>query len=64
MFTVLAVLFSLFALDGFFRKRTLNDDWTAPTSGKGPVRRAGWLFSVLWIALALISLFVGYRFEW
>jgi hypothetical protein len=64
MFTVLACLFALFAADGFFRRRTLNDDsWTAEDAKKSsrPLAR---LKPVLWIALAIMSLFVAWTFEW
>ena len=65
MFTTLAVLFALFAADGFFRGRTLNDDWTTPNATKQRSRRASaWALPVFWAVLALISLFVGSRFEW
>jgi len=66
MLTVLACLFVLFAIDGFFRTRTLNDDsWVADDSarraGSRPLAR---LKQVLWIGLAIVSLVFAWRFEW
>jgi hypothetical protein len=65
MFTVLACLFALFAADGFFRKRTLNDDsWTAEAAAHKPPGPLARLKPVLWIGLAIVSLFVAWQFEW
>jgi len=65
MFTVLAVLFGLFAADGIFRGRTLNDDsWTTQGGAKQQSRRLSRLKPVLWIGLAIVSLFVAWQFEW
>jgi hypothetical protein len=65
MFTVLACLFVLFAIDGFFRSRTLNDDsWTAEESAHKVSRPLARLKQLLWIGLAIVSLVVAWRFEW
>jgi hypothetical protein len=65
MFTVLACLFALLAADGFFRSRTLNDDsWTGDDVAKKQSKGLGRLKSVLWIGLAIVSLFVAWQFEW
>ena len=65
MFTVLACLFALLAADGFFRTRTLNDDsWTGEDVAKKQSKGLGRLKSVLWIGLAIVSLFVAWQFEW
>jgi hypothetical protein len=65
MFTVLACLFALFAADGFFRTRTLNDDpWTGEERVRKGSRGLGRLRSVLWAGLAIICLFIASQFEW
>lgn len=65
MFTVLACLFVLLAVDGFFRTRTLNDDtWTGENVAKKRSKGLARLMSVLWIGLAIVSLFVAWQFEW
>ena len=64
MFTTLAVLFLLFAADGLFRGRTLNDDWTGAGAEKGRPRTVRWVMIAVWGALAIISFIIGSRFEW
>jgi hypothetical protein len=65
MFTILACLFVLFALDGVFRSRTLYDDgWmTDREHGDAPPRRAR-LRSVMWGGLAVLCLVIASQFEW
>lgn len=67
MFTILACLFVLFALDGVFRGRTLYDDaWTSDRGdgdGEAPPRHAK-LRSVLWGGLAILCLVIASQFEW
>ena len=65
MLTVLACLFVLFAADGFFRSRTLNDDsWSAEAVANKQSRRLSRLKPILWIGLAILSLIVAWKFEW
>ncbi|GEM_PF-2850258 len=65
MFTILACLFVLFAIDGIFRGRTLNDDSAMTETGSGAgSKRLGAARSVLWGVLALICLFIASQFEW
>ena len=65
MLTVLACLFGLFAVDGFFRTRTLNDDsWTAEAVAKKQSRLLSRLKPALWVGLAIVLLFFAWKFEW
>jgi hypothetical protein len=65
MLTVLACLFVLFAVDGFFRTRTLNDDsWTAEAVAKKQSRLLARLKPALWVGLAIVLLFFAWKFEW
>ncbi len=65
MLTVLACLCVLFAADGFFRSRTLNDDsWTTEAVAKKQSRVLGRLKPVLWVALAVLLLIFAWKFEW
>jgi hypothetical protein len=65
MFTILACLFLLFALDGVFRGRTLHDDsWRPGEEGaEAPPPRAR-LRAVIWGALAILCLVIAAQFEW
>jgi hypothetical protein len=65
MFTILACLFVLFAIDGVFRGRTLNDDGAVAEGDDGAgSKRLRRVRSVLWGVLALICLFIASQFEW
>jgi hypothetical protein len=65
MFTILAALFVLFALDGVFRGRTLYDDSWRPgdEGGEAPPSHAR-LRAVLWGALAILCLVIASKYEW
>jgi hypothetical protein len=65
MFTILACLFLLFALDGVFRGRTLHDDsWSAGGEDReAPPPRAR-LRAVIWGSLAIVCLVIASQFEW
>jgi len=65
MFTILACLFLLFALDGVFRGRTLDhDSWReAGEDQEAPPPRPR-LRAVIWGALAALCLVIASRFEW
>jgi hypothetical protein len=65
MFTILACLCLLFALDGVFRGRTLQDDsWTDGGEDKeAPPPRAR-LRAVIWGGLAIVCLVIASQFEW
>jgi len=65
MLTVLACLCVLFAADGFFRGRTLNDDsWTTESVAKKQSRVLSRIKPALWIALAILLLLFAWKFEW
>lgn len=65
MFTLLACAFFLFALDGFFRKRTLYDDGSvAGAESREPPPKWAGLRALVWGALGLLCLLIGSVFEW
>jgi hypothetical protein len=65
MFTVLACLFALFAADGFFRGRTLNDDsWSGEDVANKQSRGLARLKPAFWIGLSIGCLLMAWKFEW
>ena len=64
MFTILACLCLLLAIDGLFRGRTLYGDALAPSEGAEAPPRYPRLRSVLWGGLAIVCLVIASRFEW
>jgi hypothetical protein len=65
MFTILACLFVLLALDGVFRGRTLYDDsWRPAEEAEETPPSHSRLRAVLWGALAIVCLVIASQYEW